>query len=481
MKKSIYLKKLCCIMLSFGILLTFTGCGKKQIFKQKEDPNKIESVNVDQMNADTYYIKDGTKFSPVYDPSGNGLSDYDPQRLFWLTEDKKKIPTYYKGEIIAYASEESNIDVVQIQRYKTNGYSLGFYGAEIDDDGYVAFSARENSIEDSSFGEVLAKAKSDNIRLVSIDDKPVTKKMLNNAGCIKGLEKDKEYHVAFYAGTYYQTATVKADYQFLQYYEAYTIDKAAITKNGYLKLSMPEDAKSGYYYIENAGFFKYYNFKKGEKSTIHVKMNEAYYTSKNEQFAQYSQQYFAIVDDDTRDAVFQVTYDTSAGYDDKDIICTLVAPDDQTVYEMKTNEGTAKVTLDVAIAGKYTINIYPKDLPVTDAAVVSGYTKQDSMCDKKTVKLDKDQPFMNFTANVIGENLGDEDVWGTVTYQDGSSYEMTFNQNQENGPTIDYLMSYAKKGKYTIEIYHYETAAIQNIRVEKDNSHSTTEIINVEE
>lgn len=67
-------------------------------------------------------------------------------------------------------------------------------------------------------------------------------------------KKNKEYHLTFYAGTYYQTATIKADEKFLQYYEAYVIEKAENTKNGYLKFSMPDDAKSGYYMIEGAGF-----------------------------------------------------------------------------------------------------------------------------------------------------------------------------------------------------------------------------------
>lgn len=117
-------------------------------------------------------------------------------------------------------------------------------------------------------------------------------------------------------------------------------------------------------------------------------MNDAFYTSQNEQFAQYSQQYFALVSEDTKDAVFQITYDTN-GYTDNDIICTLIAPDDQTVYEMPALNGVATVTLDKAVAGRYTMNIYPKDIKVENAEVISGYTQKDAICDKETETLKK--------------------------------------------------------------------------------------------
>lgn len=458
-------------------IISITGCGHKAIFKEKTDPNEIVPIDVKDIEPDMYYIKNGTKFYMVYQPKGNSASQYSPESVYWMQKDESLMPDYYRGEIIAYASENSSLKPLQIQRYKYNGYSFGLYGAEIDDDGYISFSVKKNTIEDSDMGKILSRAKSDTIRLVSIDDKPVTKKNLNNAGCITGLKKNKEYHLTFYAGTYYQTATIKADEKFLQYYEAYVIEKAENTKNGYLKFSMPDDAKSGYYMIEGAGFFKYYNFKRREKSEAKADMNDAFYTSQNEQFAQYSQQYFALVSEDTKDAVFQITYDTN-GYTDNDIICTLIAPDDQTVYEMPALNGVATVTLDKAVAGRYTMNIYPKDIKVENAEVISGYTQKDAICDKETETLKKDDSFIMFSADIVGDDYKEDDVWGTVTYEDGTSYEMEYDHDTGK---MEYLMDYAKKGKYTIEIYHYENIAIQNIRARKDESHTSHEVINIEE
>lgn len=470
------IKSIIICILAFAIT-TCTGCGSKEIFQKKVNPNEVVPVDVENLSTDTYYVKNGTKFYEVYQPAGYGGSKYSPTNIYWMQDDESLIPEYYKGEIIAYASEESSLSPIEMQRYKYNGYTLGLYGASIDEDGYIAFSVKDNTIKGSNMESIFKNAKSNTIRLISIDDKPVSKDNLNNAGCLVGLKKGQTYHLTFYAGTYYQTASVIADEQMLQYYETYMLNDAEMTKNGYLKLTMPEDAKSGYYQIDGAGFFKYYDFKKGDKQIKKSQMNDPYYTSQSEQFAQYSQQYFALVEENTRDAVFQITYDSN-GYTDADIICTLIAPDDKTVYQMDAINGTASVTLDTAVAGRYTMNIYPKDISVTDAEVVSGYTKQDAMSDKKDVKVEKDESFMLFTADVIGDDLTEDDVWGTVTYEDGTSYDMTYNLTTGQ---MEYLMKYTKKGSYTIEVHHYETAAIQNFKVQKDTSHSSDEIINIEE
>lgn len=456
-----------------SIALMQFGCGKKQIFETPADPYEKTEVEVGELENDTYYIKNGTKFSQVYKPSGNANRQYSTANVFWIGKDESMIPSYYKDEIIAYATESTYKNGVAMERYTYNGYSFGLYGAKMDDDGYISFSVNQNTVKDTSINLALSQAKSDNIRLVSINDQSVTPEMLNTAGCIVGLEEGASYQISFYAGSYYQTANVSADIAFLQYYEAFQIPDAELTKNGYLKMNVQEDLKSGYYLLDGKGFFKYYDFARGEKNTAETDMNEAYYTSDSEEYAQFMQQYFALVNYDTNNATFQVEYDTE-GYKDDQIICKLTAPDDQTTYDMVAEEGIAKTTLAVAIAGKYTISIYPKELSGVKVSVVGGTTSQDAMVKSGEVVYDEDAKNIVF----YGEVVGNENVWGTITYEDGTAYEMAYNSNTGR---IEYEMSYVKKGVYTIDIYHYEDTAIQTISSEESHSNETVDIITVEE
>ncbi len=456
-------------------IMCCTACGKKDILQKKIDPYQAVAVSAEEMQTGIYYVKNGTKFYQAYEPEGNMSSsnNVNPQKLFWVYNDISLIPTYYKGEIIAYASQDTELKGIQLERYKDLGYLLGLYGATFDSDGYLDFSVKKNTIERSDLGSVLSKAKSDSIRLATINDKPLSSDMVNRAGCVVGLPEKQQCTLGFYAGTYYQTATVYTDTKMLQFFEAYALDDVENTRNGYLKITMPDDAKSGYYYISGYGFFKYYDFQKGQGSEETADLNEAYYTSQKEQLAQYTQQYFAKIDTDTRDTVFTVTYDPQ-GYSDEDIFCIVTAPDDETVYDMEIADGSAKLVLDKAVAGRYTISIYPKELNVLDASVSSGIMGQDAMVKTETFQFDEDDTNLIFCADVIGNT----NVWGTVTFEDGTAYEMSY--NEESG-RIEYVMPYVKHGKYEVAIYHYENTAIQNISYEKDTSSITEEIIHIEE
>jgi hypothetical protein len=141
---------------------------------------------------------------------------------------------------------------------------------------------------------------------------------------------------------------------------------------------------------------------------------------------------------------------------------------------MPAVDGTATVTIKSAVAGRWSINVYPKDLDVTSASVNSGKTKQDAMQTSQTLHFDTDNTNIIFCADVIGST----DVWGTVTYEDGSAYEMSYNNYSGR---LEYPMNYVKAGDYTVDVYFYENTAIQNITTEKNTDNYTDEIIRIEE
>lgn len=71
-------------------------------------------LSKNEISMNTYYVKDGTKFIAVY--PANLASAMDSRsgrtkRICFLSGDYKTVPTLYRNEIIAFAS--------QIQRLKT--------------------------------------------------------------------------------------------------------------------------------------------------------------------------------------------------------------------------------------------------------------------------------------------------------------------------------------------------------------------------
>ena len=117
----------------------------------------------------------------------------------------------------------------------------------------------------------------------SINGVPVTADLLNEAGIITGLEKDQEYDITYYLGTYYNTGKIKADTHFLRCFEVYTVSDRTITKNGYISLKVQPDLMSGYYRLGNSGFFRYLDYVKGEQELVSTDYNEPYYDTKEEQ------------------------------------------------------------------------------------------------------------------------------------------------------------------------------------------------------
>ena len=73
-----------------------------------------------------------------------------------------------------------------------------------------------------------------------------------------GLEKDKYYDFEFYQGTKYRKLTTIADTMVLQSEDMMILNNPYTkTKEGYFIINLPDNLKSGYYYICGLGLFRY--------------------------------------------------------------------------------------------------------------------------------------------------------------------------------------------------------------------------------
>ncbi len=453
-------------LLIVGVLcssLLLTGCGAKDVF---EDPNAkytLETYSNTNLKAEKYYVKDGSKFYMAYEADGS-------DSCLWLGRDTTLVPSTYKGGQLAIATKNSSLSNLSLQRYKYDGFSIGVYGATIDSEGYICLDAKNNTIKGSSAYAVFKEAKSDEIRIEKINGTPVSESSLTEAGCLTGMEKDGVYEISFFAGSFYYTQQITADYELLEEYETVSLDDAVNSKNGYLAINFPDSLKSGYYAIDDC-LFRYYAYERGDLQDDEQNMNEANYGSGEVTKYANSQQYTLNVKTKTSDVGFYVAYESDK-YADEDVRCILCAPDG-TEYNMPAANGTAFVELAEVMAGRWTINVMPKALKV-DIKVENTRNQEDALCEESEYTFEEDESNIMFYASYEGDGT----VWGVVTSDTGAS--QTFDVDSKT-KQLSTTFPYLSAGTYKVTIYHYLDTQIKEVNYQKDDENMETDVIIIEE
>lgn len=469
------MKKVSFIFMGIFFCTLISGCGKKQIFVKYEDQYKLQAVDDKKLENDVYYIKDGADFYEAYMPDGTASGTVEKpseSRLLWMNEDEGLVPTLYKKEVVAFPSEKSEEKDSKLERFKDIGWSLGMYGGYIDDDGYICYTLNKNIIKESDAYEKLSEKKSTEIRIVSINDELVSEKTINDAGVIVGLEKDGQYSVGYYVGTYYGTAVIKADRNFFQSYEILQTGKITNTKNGYVAIYMLPDLKNGWYCINGKGLFKYFDYKKGEADDAEQTMDEPYYETLAEKRDVYSQQYMVSVETATENVRFSVQYNTDV-YADEDVNAVLISPDNKE-YGMTAENGEAYTEIDKVMAGRWKISITPQDLEILNVSADSSSPASDTICEEKEFTLDEDNSNIQFYVSYEG----DGSLWGSVENQNGETRIFDVDTSNHKLTTT---YAYIPAGTYKVSVYHYTDTKITDIGYGLDGEKMEEEIIKITE
>lgn len=461
----------------FPVLLLFlccmSGCRDIQIF-EKEEVLEKESVTEKELKNEIYYVKEGTRFTSVYAPNGNAKSlntKLNRSRIVYFNDDEHMLPEHYKGELIAYSSTTANLKSMCLERYEDIGYSFGVYGGRIGSDNYYHMSTSDNTIAGSNINTLLLQAESDEIRLVSIDDKPIKDMVDKDSGLIVGLKKNENYAVELYAGTQYYRTTIMSDVHFLRAFEVFNYGQEQIsdTTHGYMCFNTPENLKSGYYNVNGTGLMLYHAYEKGTV-VENEDFNERYYSGDNEIIASYSKQYSVNVPNATRDMVVEVSYGEVLNGEDYGIEPGgfLEAPDG-TGYHMDINEAKQKmtITLTVAKAGNWTLNVSPKSLEVLNIEVISDSVYEETVCYEQEFVIEEDMTYQMFYAYITGDL--NASVHGSIITSENVTYRFeTTTYKDADGMTRRYLsckIPYLKKGTYKVKIYYYKsTTGVENVK-----------------
>lgn len=468
------------LLIALSVCMIFlTGCEDVKWFETNEKAS-LKPLSDKELETNTYYVKQGTKFYKVYDPeiaASKSMARYATgDRVIPLYDNTQLLPSHYKNELIAYKSNDKILSDVTLERFKDLGYSFGFWGGIFDRDGYLYFDKAKTMVEKSNIGTQLKDVSSQDIRIVAIDGVPVSKDNVDiPAGVITGLKKNQTYKVQMYIGTQYCEAEITADTQMLQSYEMYSYDSNYIsfTPNGYICFNTPNDLKSGYYNINGKGLFKYYSHEKGEGDD--VDMNESYYQSEREKLEAYSRQYTIDINTKVKDVAIQIYYENYEEIPDEDIRGVVYSPSG-IQYEMTvdTKEQLISLNLTEAEIGEWTINIAPKTLEIADVTVDS--TKPD---EEATLKS-QEYTFEESETNVVfaADTEGPDDVYGYVVAPDGRTYDMIYDYDKTtNAGRIHYELAFADVGTYEVKIYYHPTTTTLSEITKESNMETETDVI----
>ena len=148
----------------------------------------------------------------------------------------------------------------------------------------------------------------------------------------------------------------------------------------------------------------------------------------------------------------------------------LTAPNNES-YKMNAVAGIGLISLDEAIAGKWTINIVPKDLVIKNVTAESNAMADDASKESFNYTFEEETN-LKITVPFTGEG----EVWGTVTkLDDNTAYEFTLNKTQ-----LECTISYVAPGDYVVDIYHYADTQIEEPVISYDGETQSEDVIIVE-
>lgn len=191
-------------------------------------------------------------------------NSYINHTIWFTSKNDIEIPTYFPGdEILFVSSTYVPYDGIQWERFADYGYTIGVANMISDNSGHYrivnnADTGYEGYIYSSSDVSELEKyVNVSNLFLDKIDGLEVREDIVSEGGTIMGLEKDKEYVCEWYTGTYYQDYLLKANIRTFGSMETFTTYEYEFLHSRCISITIPEWLKTGYYYMEAIGFFRY--------------------------------------------------------------------------------------------------------------------------------------------------------------------------------------------------------------------------------
>lgn len=265
------MKKIILTML-LGIILicSLSACGEEPVLTDAKG-NMIQ-YSISEIESSGFYVYN--KNSETFTPLMNGASGYDgltteesvAGRFLWFgvddTDLEALIPTVDNKDtflVIIQGSSSGMPENYVLEKYKKKGYTVGAHFS-LGDTGSQMYIDVSDTCETSMAGKELSGLSGDllPVHKVNKSEKLPLDNIDLEIGMLLGLEKNKKYQFGIFDGTIYNDIELIADTAVYKSERLIMIDTPIkITENDFFYINLPENLENGYYYINDAGLFKY--------------------------------------------------------------------------------------------------------------------------------------------------------------------------------------------------------------------------------
>lgn len=277
-------KKLLIVVLFVVLVIVFlflNGTLSFETYGQNEETISKNVTTVDDLKDGCFYVwhndsesdiatdLNGSFSSDVFRICPEGeinweKNDFIEHTLWFTSENDYEIPTLYEGDVLVYISSTTvPFSGVEWERFADYGYTVGVSNMIGDESGHYRI---ENS-DGKGYKGYLSK-NSDafvvndfvNISYLFLDKigkVPIRDNNVSEGGTVLGLSKDQKYVCEWYTGTYYQDYELTANMHAFSSLETFTTYDYEFLHSNCIEINIPEWFKTGYYYIQGAGLFRY--------------------------------------------------------------------------------------------------------------------------------------------------------------------------------------------------------------------------------
>lgn len=266
--------------------LVFLGVITFPTMESLNNSGKEESIvtSMDELKDDSFYVWNNRKIinsSDSQEESEENIFQICPKGVInwkentyanhtvWFSASNDiKIPTVYPGDHLLYVSATKvPFEGIQWERFADYGYTIGVANMEGDNSGHYYITL---DVEDGYEGYVNPESDAyelgqfNNVSELFLDklgSVRIRKEHISDGGTVLGLKKGTKYLCEWYSGTYYQDFELVADYHTFCSLETFTTYEYEFLHSRCISITIPDWLKSGYYYINGIGMFRYVSTK----------------------------------------------------------------------------------------------------------------------------------------------------------------------------------------------------------------------------
>ena len=277
------------LIVDFGIITCATGCSFSlpTISNKSVEKTENSSFTPDELEENHLYVWNndgktdlrkalGKDEALVFNECPAGDINYEADdddalsqstNMVWFLDDADEdIPTLYAGDSLLYVSSTQTPDPIEIVRYADYGYTLGIGNLTTENNNGHYFIPYSDSDEtdyttyidmNSDAGSVAVFDGIVNLYLDKVGDMQINADSVTQGGTVVGLKRNGEYKCEFYTGSYYQDFKLTANVHAFGYLENYTTYQYDFLHSSCIEIELPGYLKTGYYYINGLGMFRY--------------------------------------------------------------------------------------------------------------------------------------------------------------------------------------------------------------------------------